>query len=127
MATALATGGAGAVAAPEEIAAGTALGAGVGHVLGEITSFAMAGRTGGTSRTVGGARVGRQNVRVDVEYPTGGSSGNVHVQWKGPGGPGKQFLNGLEDLQQLPRAIRENVVIQRAVAKAFDLLSRFTP
>ena len=84
------------------------------------------GFTGGTSKTITNVEINRAKVRVDVEFPTGGSTGNVHVQVKGPGA-GKFYLNNLDDLAELPKSIRNNESIQRGVKKAFDLLNRYVP
>jgi len=78
------------------------------------------GFTGGNSKTVVNVAIGRQKVRVDVEYPTGTSSGNVHNQTKGAGGKEKFYLEQASDLGSLPGPIRSNSDIQRAVERAFQ-------
>ncbi|MBO1063124.1 MAG: hypothetical protein HEQ14_20010, partial [Aphanizomenon flos-aquae CP01] len=88
------------------------------------------GFTGGNSKTISNTKIDKNLVRVDVEFPTGGSSGNVHIQIKGSGiqgGQEKIFLNSPNDLQSLPKSIRNNPEVQRSVNKAFDLLSRYKP
>lgn len=82
------------------------------------------GFTGGTSKTVVNVKIGKVKVRVDIEYPTGESSGNVHIQTKGAGGSEKYYLNGAEGLSELPNAIRGNSEIQRAVDRAFEQLRK---
>jgi RHS repeat-associated protein len=83
------------------------------------------GFTGGTSKTVGTAKVGRGSVKVDVEFPTGESTGNVHVQYKGKGGQQKIFLNSIEDFAKLPKSWRSSPRLRRAAEKALELLGRF--
>ncbi len=88
------------------------------------------GFTGGNSKTISNTKIDKNLVRVDVEFPTGGSSGNVHIQIKGSGiqgGQEKIFLNSPNDLQSLPKSTRNNPEVQRSVNKAFDLLSRYKP
>lgn len=86
------------------------------------------GFTGGVSKTVGReVKVGPQRVRVDVEFPTGGSSNNVPVQTKGLRGPTKTYINDAQKLEQLLRSIRENPEVVKNINRAFDLLNRFQP
>ncbi len=85
-----------------------------------------AGFTGGNSKTIKNVKIKKNMVRVDLEYPTGGSTGNVHVQIKGPDAA-KIFINDPNDLSSLPRGIQNNQDIVRAIHKAFDLLNRHQP
>jgi hypothetical protein len=88
------------------------------------------GFTGGTSKTISNTKINKNLVRVDVEFPTGGSSGNVHIQIKGANtkrGQEKIFLNNPSDLTNLPRSIRSSPEIQKAVDKAFNLLKNYKP
>jgi hypothetical protein len=77
------------------------------------------GKSGGTSHTTVQKKIHGRNVRVDVEFPTGGSSGNVHVHI----GKQKHFLNSPDDIRSLPKSVRRDRNIQRGIEKAFDLLS----
>jgi hypothetical protein len=86
-----------------------------------------AGWTGGTSKTIGNKRLNKDMVRVDVEFPTGESTGNVHVQVKGPGGPQKYYINDPADLSALPRYIRNDPEIVKWIGHGFDLLRRYQP
>jgi hypothetical protein len=79
------------------------------------------GNTGGTSHTVIQKTINKQNVRIDIEFPTGGSSGNVHIHI----GNQKIYLDSFNDIGNLPKAIRKDSDVQRAIKKAFDLLSRY--
>jgi hypothetical protein len=80
------------------------------------------GFTGGTSSTVFPRRKIRGlDVRVDVEYPTGESTGNVNIHINND----KIYLDSVDDLQLLPSRLRKNTQIRRAVEKAFGLLERY--
>ncbi|MGH7426320.1 MAG: RHS repeat-associated core domain-containing protein, partial [Candidatus Methylomirabilales bacterium] len=79
-------------------------------------------KTGGISKTLAWAKIEKLRVRVDVEFPTGGSTGNIHVQVKGPGAPKKYYIDNPNDLSALPRSIREDADIVRAIRKNFVLL-----
>ena len=98
---------------------GEGIGPGIAMVLGRKGK----GFTGGISKTVKNIKIGKNKVRVDVEYPTGGSIGNVHIQVKGPN-KAKIYLDSIDDLQNLPKSIRNNREIQEALQRAFEQLSK---
>jgi RHS repeat-associated protein len=112
------------VAVPAGAYAGMAAGAGIGAVAGRGLTDVLF-NSGFNSRTTGRAQIGKQDARVDAELPTDHSSGDVHVQTKGPGGPQKYRITDPNDLSGLPRFLRDNESIQRGIQKAFDLISRF--
>ncbi len=117
----------GGVAAPATVPAGAAAGGMVGAAAGLLIGDAMTDKMFSNSHTVTQTQIGKQNARVDVEYPEGGRDGNVHVQTKGPGGRERYGVGDPNDLSGLPKFLRDNQTIQRGVQKAFDLLNRFVP
>lgn len=86
-------------------------------------STTKAGFTGGDSKSSQQVKIRKDMVRVDVEYPTGGSTGNVHIQVKGPN-KAKYYLNSAEDLKNLPKSIRKNDQIKSLVEHAFEQLEK---
>lgn len=99
---------------------GAALGAAAGALLDGLI-WASKSHTTATA-----AISGHDTVRVDWEEPTENTPGNVHIQGKGRGAPPKTKIEGLEDLKNLPRAIRENDTIRRGVERALEQLRKFT-
>ena len=79
------------------------------------------GFTGGESQTLFNQKIKGTQVRVDMEHPTGGSTGNVHVHL---GKNEKIYINNMDELAVLPRAIRKHTGVRRALLKAFELLGR---
>ena len=72
------------------------------------------------NRMLNGFKVGRNTVAVDAEI--GGSGlGNVNVHVKGAG---KTMLTSIDDMANLPRRIRENPTVSKAIAKGFEWLSK---
>lgn len=107
---------------------GAALEGAAGAAAGKLAGMALTNvlfSSGHNSRTTARTKIGKQSVRVDAELPTDHSPGDVHVQTKGPGGPQKFRVPGVDELSGLPKAIRENSIIQRGIEKAFDLINRF--
>jgi RHS repeat-associated protein len=86
-------------------------------------SSSSKGFTGGNSKTVANIKTKTGQVRVDIEYPTGKSTGNVHINIKSP--KTKIYLNSVDDLQNLPKSLRKNAEIKRAVERAFEQLNKF--
>ena len=80
-------------------------------------------KTGGVSHTIVNTKIRWKMIRVDVEYPTGGSTWNVHIQVKWL--KGKFFLKSIKDLSKLPKSIKTNRLIQTWVEKAFRNLKNF--
>jgi RHS repeat-associated protein len=75
------------------------------------------GFTGGNSATKLRLRINKINVRLDVEAPTGTSSGNIHVHI---GSKNKIFINSIDDLAQLPGAVRKNQKLVNAILKELE-------
>jgi hypothetical protein len=117
----------GGVAAPATVPAGAAVGGMVGAASGLLVGEALTDKLFSDSHTTAQTQIGKQNARVDVDYPEGGRPGSVHVQTKGPGGAQYHPVRDANDLSGLPKFLRDNQTIQRGVQKAFDLLNRFVP
>lgn len=97
-----------------------------GAALGKATGQLLSNVLFSKSHTVATTDIaGNGRVRVDWEEPAGDQPGNVHVQGKGKGALPKTIMRTIEDLKNLPKAVRENQTIQRGVQKALDLLDRF--
>jgi hypothetical protein len=117
------SGGLAAPAAVLQTGAATATGLAWGAAAGELLSNIVFAK----SHTVATTSVaGHGTVRVDWEEPAGDRAGNVHVQGKGKNALGKVILNTIDDLKNLPKAVRDNQTIQQGVKKAFDMLERFS-
>ena len=90
---------------------------------GEAVACGDAPAVGGgfrNNRMLNGFKVGRNTVAVDAEI--GGSGlGNVNVHVKGAG---KTMLTSIDDMANLPRRIRENPTVSKAIAKGFEWLSK---
>jgi hypothetical protein len=72
------------------------------------------------NRVLSNVKVLGRNVAVDAEV---GGSGlkQVHIQIKGSG---KIPLNSRDDIAGLPKALRKNATIQKAIEKAFQWLEK---
>jgi hypothetical protein len=119
---AAATGGLASPVAIAQTGAATIAGAAAGAAAGEALSNIFFAK----SHTVATTSIpGHGTVRVDWEEPSGDRPGNVHVQGKGRGALAKTILNAVDDLRNLPKAVRDNSTIQQGVRKAFEMLERF--
>ena len=105
---------------------GVSIGAMKGAFVGAVTGAAVDGlilaSKSHTTATVDIPGLGR--TRVDWEEPTGNTPGNVHVQGKGRGGVPKTRIGGPDDMNKLPKAIRENPTIRRGVERALEQLRK---
>jgi len=66
--------------------------------------------------------------RVDIEYPQGNKPGNLHVQLKdknihGTTSP-RKMIKTLDDLDELPKAVRKNPAIRKAVERGLKTLGK---
>jgi len=80
------------------------------------------GFTGGNSKTMYQADIKGKGVRIDIEMPTGGSTGNVHIHV----GKEKIFLDNVNDVSKLPKSIRKDVGVVKWVKKAFNFFNKIT-
>jgi hypothetical protein len=85
------------------------------------------GFTGGKSHTSLNKEIKGVEARVDWEEPTGGSTGNVHVQTKGRGGDRRYYLDDPKKLDSLPKRLSEDRDIQRAIERSFKQLNNLKP
>jgi len=120
---AAATGGVATPVAVAQTVAATGTGAAWGAAAGELLSNIVFAKSHTVATT---AISGHGTVRVDWEEPAGDRPGNVHVQGKGKNALGKVILNTIDDLKNLPKAVRDNATIQQGVKKAFDMLGKFS-
>jgi RHS repeat-associated protein len=79
-------------------------------------------------RTLNGRQIGKNSVSVDGEIGGSGSP-QVHVEINGPGydpkGNGKIMINNANDLSGLPKSIRNDAQVIRAINKAFERLTSY--
>lgn len=65
-------------------------------------------------------KINRRELAVDAEF--GGSGlGQVHIQFKDGE---KIVLTGIEQIQDLPRTLRNNAQVRRAIERGFEWLRR---
>lgn len=78
------------------------------------------GFTGGNSRTVYNSKIKGNEVRVDVELPTGDSTGNIHVHINQE----KIFINTEEDIANLPKALRKDESLLNSIRKVIRFVGK---
>jgi hypothetical protein len=120
---AVSTAGVCAAGTPLIVGASSGLGATIGGFTGRIVDLILLSKSH-TTTTVD--LPGRGRTRVDWEEPTENGPGNVHVQGKGKNAVPKTRIDGPEDIQKLPRDVRENDAIRRGIERALEQLKKFT-